>query len=149
MSVVQIIDANTDQAIAQASVLLRLAGFTTPADDLDAYGINPYEVVMIALDDVGLPVGMVEGRRPASVEDDGVERVSALLTYLAVDPAHRREGVGSELVAAFCDRSRAAGADHVVLQIGTATGERAAGLAAFYLANEFAPTAQGFRRELG
>lgn len=145
----QIIEATDDAMLAQASVVLRSACFASPADDLDDGGDPEFELVLIARDDAQTVVGMVEGRRPSWVVDhDDVERVSALLTYLAVDPARRREGIGSSLLTAFCERSRNAGADHVVLQIGYVTSERAAELTWFYLANGFAATEYGFRREL-
>ncbi len=104
---------------------------------------------LLARDEAGAAVGMLQGWQPgAVVDDDGSERTSALLTYLAVEPAHQRTGVGSSLIAEFCARSSAAGAEFVVLQIGPATGERADALKAFYKTNGFVVHGPGFRREL-
>ncbi len=147
--VVQISEAKDDVAIAEAAELLRAAGFGSAADELIRDGTRPPEYVLLARDAAGAPLGVLQGRQPSEVvDDDGSERTSALLTHLAVDPAHRRTGVGSSLISEFCVRSFAAGAELVVLQIGPATGERADSLTAFYEANRFVVHGPGFRREL-
>ncbi|QHT56052.1 GNAT family N-acetyltransferase [Cellulomonas sp. H30R-01] len=150
MGDVQIAEAYDGATVAQASNLLRLAGFARAADELAADGINPeFELLLIASDDELAPVGMVWGKQPSRVlDDDAVWRTSALLSYVAVHPARRRLGIGSALVEAFCDRSRDGRADVVVLHFGMVGPERAAELTRFYLANGFVAGDYGLRREL-
>jgi predicted N-acetyltransferase YhbS len=157
MAVVRIIEADDDVSLAQASVLLRLVGFGGAADDLDAgpvvsdfilpAGTDLSDLVLIALEGE-MPAGMVWGTRPRVVDDNGSTRRSAVLKYVAVHPERQGHGTGPELVEAFCERSRNAGADLVVLHLGHVSAERRTELAKFYTRNGFVADAHGFRRDV-
>jgi ribosomal-protein-alanine N-acetyltransferase len=75
--------------------------------------------------DVG---GAVVGHATASVVADIAE-----LQRIAVDPAHRRTGVASDLLSAVVDLARAGGADRLLLEVR----EDNAGAIAFYAARDF------------
>ena len=72
--------------------------------------------------------GAVVGHATASVVADIAE-----LQRIAVDPAHRRTGVASELLDAVVDAARAGGADRLLLEVR----EDNAGAIAFYAARDF------------
>jgi len=72
--------------------------------------------------------GAVVGHATASVVADIAE-----LQRIAVDPAHRRTGLASELLDAVVDAARAGGADRLLLEVR----EDNAGAIAFYAARGF------------
>ena len=72
--------------------------------------------------------GAVVGHATASVVADIAE-----LQRIAVDPAHRRTGLASELLDAVVDAARAGGADRLLLEVR----EDNAGAIAFYAARDF------------
>jgi ribosomal-protein-alanine N-acetyltransferase len=72
--------------------------------------------------------GAVVGHATASVVADIAE-----LQRIAVDPAHRRTGLASELLAAVVGLAEAGGADRLLLEVR----EDNAGAIAFYAAREF------------
>lgn len=72
--------------------------------------------------------GVVVGHAVASVVGDIAE-----LQRIAVDPAHRRTGLASELVEAVVAHARAGGADRLLLEVR----EDNAGALAFYVARGF------------
>ncbi|GAA4698087.1 ribosomal protein S18-alanine N-acetyltransferase [Nocardioides conyzicola] len=72
--------------------------------------------------------GTVVGHATASVVADIAE-----LQRIAVDPAHRRTGVASELLDAVVDAARSGGADRLLLEVR----EDNAGAIAFYAARDF------------
>ncbi|WP_028643079.1 ribosomal protein S18-alanine N-acetyltransferase [Nocardioides sp. URHA0020] len=72
--------------------------------------------------------GAVVGHATASVVADIAE-----LQRIAVDPAHRRTGLASELLDAVVAVARAGGADRLLLEVR----EDNAGAIAFYAAREF------------
>ena len=72
--------------------------------------------------------GAVVGHATASVVADIAE-----LQRIAVDPAHRRTGLASELLTAVVELARAGGADRLLLEVR----EDNAGALAFYAARGF------------
>ena len=72
--------------------------------------------------------GAVVGHATASVVADIAE-----LQRIAVDPAHRRTGLASELLTAVVELARAGGADRLLLEVR----EDNAGAIAFYAARAF------------
>jgi ribosomal-protein-alanine N-acetyltransferase len=72
--------------------------------------------------------GRVVGHATASVAGDIAE-----LQRIAVDPAHRRHGLASELLDAVLATARAGGADRLLLE----AREDNAGALAFYAAHDF------------
>jgi GNAT superfamily N-acetyltransferase len=99
-----------DEALAEAAVRAFSAsegdGFGTDVAPMLA---SPTAVLLVSLDGAGAPVGWVYGHE--LVHPDG-ER-TMLLYSLDVDEAHRREGRGRTLVAAFVEEARGRGCTEV------------------------------------
>jgi [ribosomal protein S18]-alanine N-acetyltransferase len=117
----------------------------TPADvpaiadlELDSLGDDAWSEALVREGVVGnLPTisylvaevdAAVVGHATASVVADIAE-----LQRIAVDPAHRRTGVASELLDAVVEAARRGGADRLLLEVR----EDNAGALAFYAARDF------------
>jgi ribosomal protein S18 acetylase RimI-like enzyme len=81
--------------------------------------------VWIARAEAGGPVvGFVGTRAQPGVPRSGVDGTGVLeIVGLAVDPAHRRAGIGRALVRAAARSARARGLDRVVLHVSTGNVE--------------------------
>ena len=108
-----------------ALALYRAAGWFGPSDpapELDAMIANSF-AVSAAFDDAGRLVGM------ARALSDGVS--DAYILDVVVDPAHRSQGVGREIVRRLADHLASFGIDWIVCigVPGTEAFYRAAGAA--------------------